>query len=144
MPDYLNPTLHRRLVLTFKMVRVTNLGQENVVYRRAAWNQKGRMQSDVVTHGEQYSVSCPFCSDTRQRLSINYSWAVKDEESLDLMQVFDPGLHPEEDDIEEHPRPATNSRSIVPVRRCSLRPASWPSMFLISSGAGHRTGPDGL
>ena len=95
MPDYLNPTLHRRLVLTFKMVRVTKLGQENVVYRRAAWNQKGRMQSDVVTHGEQYSVSCPFCSDTRQRLSINYSWAVKDEETgndnLHLCYCFNEG-----------------------------------------------------
>ena len=37
----------------------------------------------MVQYGETYKVSCPFCSDTRQRLWINHHWGVRDEKTND-------------------------------------------------------------
>lgn len=45
----------------------------------------GRFKSVTKLHmhpqgqGEEYLVNCPFCGDTRQRLSINHRWGVLDE-----------------------------------------------------------------
>ncbi len=45
---------------------------------------------EVTVRGEEMSINCPFCRDTRGRLSISYMWAVPDEygNNLWLMRCY--------------------------------------------------------
>lgn len=67
----LNLSLHRRLVATFKHVRVHSPGKE-VVKVKVYDQQKGRVVDSKLESGEQYAVCCPMCNDTRFRLHISY------------------------------------------------------------------------
>ena len=63
----------------FGSVRVSNAGESMIsVYRPDNISGKPRLH---VTHpGEYYMVSCPKCSDTRNRLYINHNWGVRDDQ----------------------------------------------------------------
>ena len=47
-------------------------------------NKSTRKQLLVEDSGEEYVVSCPFCSDTRYRLTVNHRWGLKDPTSDSL------------------------------------------------------------
>ena len=84
--DVLNSLLYQRLQRHFRSVRVANQGSRCVVDYHPDWvHKRGRLSAQVVWWGETYRVSCPFCSDTRQRLNINHHWAVKDKRTRDDM-----------------------------------------------------------
>ena len=79
----LNPTLYEALERAFGVVHVGNQGCESVVtYERDTLYRKGRLRANS-GGGEEYYVSCPFCSDTRYRLSINYRWGSRDPRTGD-------------------------------------------------------------
>ena len=55
----------------------------------------GKPQRYVHDAGEYYTVSCPWCTDTRKRLYINHRWGLKDPETgslnLHLAHCFNEG-----------------------------------------------------
>lgn len=65
----LNKPLYAALRQRFRHVRVTHENEQRVASR----NERTR-RFDVFTPGEHYQVCCPFCGDTRHRLSISYRW----------------------------------------------------------------------
>lgn len=90
----LNPGLYNLLVREFGEVRVVAEGEamqceysrdsrSKLVAmargRQEASTRQSRPKLKVISPGEEYACSCPFCSDTRQRLFINHRWAVVDE-----------------------------------------------------------------
>lgn len=68
------PELYERLKTVFRSVVVMNHGQETVVSSEVD-ARTGRRVTSAVASGEYYSVSCPFCQDTRHRLEVNHRWA---------------------------------------------------------------------
>jgi len=68
-----NPQLFSRLQSVFGQVRVSNRGVPFIgnVTKDAV---TGRGKITRVQAGEEYSVCCPFCGDTRFRLRINHMW----------------------------------------------------------------------
>ncbi|QDU01966.1 DNA primase [Gimesia chilikensis] len=86
MTNVINERLFRNLKRVFKSVRISNPRQAAMVtYRKDHIYRKGREKAEVVTWGEVYSVNCPFCSDTRKRLSICNIWAERDQKTNDDM-----------------------------------------------------------
>jgi hypothetical protein len=82
----LNELLFHQLKEAFGHVRIANEGEPIKIEHVRDWAyRKGRLRAQVVHNGETYYVSCPFCTDTRQRLAINHSWGVRDEETNDDM-----------------------------------------------------------
>jgi hypothetical protein len=90
MRDVLNPTLYGLLCRRFgeNNVQPVNQGIEIVWHatRQLIAPGKERVKMVVDISGEEYKVSCPFCSDTRSRLLINHRWGAwhEDSESLNL------------------------------------------------------------
>lgn len=76
----LRPELYRRLVQRFTHVAVADAGvpMSSVIERRAIDNKK---HLRLVTPGEYYRISCPYCNDTRQRLWINHMWAYRNADT---------------------------------------------------------------
>ena len=83
----LNPTLYRLLQCRFGEGNVTVIreGQEiRWEVRRSdalLHGGKPRLSRAVFDPGEEYQLSCPFCSDTRNRLLINHRWGIPDRET---------------------------------------------------------------
>jgi hypothetical protein len=81
----LRPELYTRLKhcsLFGGHVRIANEGEamSAVIVREAL---SGRKRLHVRSPGEYYCVNCPFCNDTRQRLSINHMWGYLHPETKD-------------------------------------------------------------
>lgn len=74
----LNERLYEALKTVFRHVEITCPGDEGAVEYYPNWDYGGRLQAEVIVPGEYYRVSCPFCSDTRKRLYINYRWGRRD------------------------------------------------------------------
>lgn len=78
----LNPALFNQLQARFGAVRITNAGQRRNVDYVPDPSRPGRMRANTRVYGEQYSVNCPFCGETRQRLSISYAYGELDPVTL--------------------------------------------------------------
>lgn len=65
----LNPKLYNYLRQKYGEVSVTHPGER----RREIWNPQLR-RIEAYPTGEAYNISCPFCGDTKRRLSISYCW----------------------------------------------------------------------
>lgn len=79
----LNPALYEALRQLFGEVRITRpdmpMQADYVYYLDSATGQKrARLRTLPGMSGEEYLVCCPFCNDTRFRLSINHRWGVPD------------------------------------------------------------------
>ena len=72
-----NPALYRVLCKHFGDVSITNEGHERIVERIP-----GAQRESVIDRGESYNVNCPFCGDTKRRLSISYQWLSKNPLTL--------------------------------------------------------------
>ena len=83
----INQTLFNLLKRRFgEGVHVHKEGQPNDAdYSKDPLNSipkyKWRLNIRPQGQGEEYSVSCPFCSDTRGRLAINHVWGVFDQQT---------------------------------------------------------------
>lgn len=67
----LNPELHAVLCKNFGEVHISNEDVERIEERIP-----GR-DPEIIQRGEHYNINCPFCGDTRHRLSISYQWLTK-------------------------------------------------------------------
>jgi hypothetical protein len=72
----LNRTLYDQLCLQFGAVSVQNEGAPMACLHQP--DLAGGMRLAIVAHGESYYVNCPFCTDTRRRLSVNHRYGVYD------------------------------------------------------------------
>jgi hypothetical protein len=76
----LNPKLYSLLQQRFGDVKVSHAGETaKGSYRTDPITGRIKHEVDKTHRGEQYSVNCPFCPDTRHRLSFNYRWGVYDD-----------------------------------------------------------------
>jgi len=82
----INPTLYSLLRKRFgqRNVKVHKEDQPNRSryvknFQTDDGKPKTTLQIDYQGQGEEYSMSCPFCDDTRGRLSVNHMWGVLDE-----------------------------------------------------------------
>ena len=73
----LNKQLYLTLVQLFTGVRVSKEGQSQLSHTTYNLESKTHRQ-EVSQWGENYAVSCPFCSDTRYRLSISHLFGTPD------------------------------------------------------------------
>ena len=91
----LTPKLYRALKRVFRHVQIANPGETYIASRRPSFYRPGRMEAPPAFSGEYYRVSCPHCSDIRQRLWINHMWGVRDPETRDdhlyLINCFNDG-----------------------------------------------------
>lgn len=78
----LNPSLYGRLKARFGKVKVTNPGIANTE-RVEQDIVRGRAHTVVVNYGETYLVNCPFCHDTRQRMSVNHTYGTTGSKRYD-------------------------------------------------------------
>lgn len=87
----LNPTLYKMLERQFGEVRVASEG-ENISARYVPdIHDLDRERLEVDNPGEEYQINCPFCGDTRFRLTINHTWGVPDERgqrNMHLMRCY--------------------------------------------------------
>lgn len=68
--------LYDRLRAAFGSVIVANRGEQlSGVSEVSAMSSSTRPRLRVVNSGEYYRVNCPFCTDTRKRLWVNYQFA---------------------------------------------------------------------
>jgi hypothetical protein len=74
----LNQQLYGLLRKQFGHVRVSNEGLAAVVKMVPDPTRNFEERADVAYPGEYYSVNCPHCSDTRQRLYINHLFGQRD------------------------------------------------------------------
>lgn len=82
MSSVLNPRLYCGLQRAFKHVAISHAGvPAQIIHRPDFYSKKGRLKAQIIEYGETYRVSCPFCTDTTQRLYINHLWGVKDKET---------------------------------------------------------------
>ena len=82
--NVLNKFLFDHLSKRFNKVGIVNQGQAMFASNRLEidWQTgKGKRRLDIDGWGESYRVSCPFCTDTRQRLQISHRWAEPDVET---------------------------------------------------------------
>lgn len=78
----LNATLYTALAATFCNVRITNPGMPSTVRPVRKWvGGRPRSETQLSAGGEHYVVCCPFCGDTRWRLSIHHLWGTPDPTS---------------------------------------------------------------
>lgn len=69
----LRPELYRRLAYLFKHVDIAKQG-EPMVTRVHLSAVSGKPKLKILSKGEEYRVTCPYCNDTRSRLYINHMW----------------------------------------------------------------------
>jgi hypothetical protein len=72
MTQPLNPILYAALKRRFGTVKISSVGVP--MKWRVEYDTFGRRHLDVYQGGEQYSVCCPLCGDTKYRLWIGHSW----------------------------------------------------------------------
>ncbi len=77
MENVLNPALFYSLRTRFGSVKIANQGIQHQSIITADSN--GRPRNQVLEPGEHYRVCCPYCSDTRFRLYIGYTWNTIDQ-----------------------------------------------------------------
>ena len=97
----LNRALHRRLVATFKEVQIRNAG-EKVRSTKSLDPKKGEFVRKL-KGGERYAVCCPFCDDTRFRMSVPYVYGQLNEDgrvNKRLAMCFNAGCKLNEGDPE--------------------------------------------
>ncbi len=73
--------LYKALCKRFKEVRISNEGEGFVAAYHSKDSQDGGPRHISVTiakYGESYKICCPFCTDTRFRMSICHRWASYD------------------------------------------------------------------
>ena len=75
----LNPALFEALRNRFGKVRIIHPGERRVVTCVPDPMRRGNVVNRTVTHGEQYSLNCPFCRDTKHRLHVGYEFGSYDE-----------------------------------------------------------------
>ncbi len=82
----LNPALYRALQAKFGTVRVSAHGQRLTFEVKPGKNG----DQEIVKTGpsEQYSVCCPFCGDTRYRLTINHAWLTSPVRGVPMITKF--------------------------------------------------------
>lgn len=73
----LNPMLFARMERVFGKVGI-HKPREPLVARTMTWSGS-QGEEMIISHGEQYKVSCPFCRDTRTRLYINHTYGQPDD-----------------------------------------------------------------
>jgi len=83
----LNPTLYARLRGRFGTVKITNSGVANAE-RLEVDPVLGRSRLKVGGFGETYAVNCPFCRDSRQRLSVNYTYGTAGPQHQGEIRTF--------------------------------------------------------
>lgn len=94
MPDFepLNPTLYRalerfaadqggELVVAHEGEQMLSHLKREPFARRTGEKRKDNLKRYIDHPGEEYQLNCPFCNDTRKRLSVNYMWGVPDAET---------------------------------------------------------------
>lgn len=99
----LNPPLFTALEKNFGRVRVSNPGSPLAGVPVPKYSRgKVRITLDIADFGESYYANCPFCSDTRQRMSVNHRFGVKDPQTgrrhLELVKCFNEGCFAEDYD----------------------------------------------
>lgn len=73
----LNPLLYDILMDRFGNVSIANPGDEMAAhYSQDPFS--GALTSQIYSFGEGYNINCPFCNDTRRRLSINHQYGIFD------------------------------------------------------------------
>jgi len=72
--DELNPKLFAALEKRFGKVLISNPGERLVERKIPDPVRPGRHKQLILRSGEYYRVDCPYCSDKRGRLYINYRW----------------------------------------------------------------------
>lgn len=89
-PRPLNPGLYHSLTEAFGEVRLAREGEAapevdtiRPLLASRVRDASGRRRPRKPPGGEEYRVNCPFCDDTRFRLSINHRWGVLDERDGD-------------------------------------------------------------
>lgn len=87
----LNPSLYDLLVRRFRCVRIGNDGESMTANYRFN-GATGAPELDILAWGECYNVDCPFCRDSRGRLSINHRYgaydAISESNNLHLARCF--------------------------------------------------------
>lgn len=88
----LRPDLYRRLEQRFGGVTIAHEGEERedfIIEDACEVDRHGRPRKrlEVVERGEEYFVTCPFCSDTRRRLSINHMFGWTGEPGVSYMHL---------------------------------------------------------
>jgi hypothetical protein len=79
MAPPLNLQLFHQLERLFGNVIVANIGEPmKADYERAF---DGRVKMRVVSPGEYYRISCPYCADRRHRLYVNHRWGLIDSKT---------------------------------------------------------------
>src|SRR5436305_624916 len=73
----LNEQLYDLLCRRFGAVSIANEG-DAMTSRYANDPFTGKTVLDIAGWGESYYINCPFCTDTRKRLSINHRYGVHD------------------------------------------------------------------
>ncbi len=79
MSQPLNPLLYERLREEFGEVAISHPGVEASMTLTSDMNGRQRLQ--MITSGEYYLASCPFCNDTRKRLWVNHRWGAPDDQT---------------------------------------------------------------
>lgn len=78
LPGVLNPALYSRMLSYFGRVMVHKPGER--LYEASYINPvPGYANSQIIAHGEQYRVNCPFCGDTTSRCYINHTFGIEDD-----------------------------------------------------------------
>lgn len=92
----LNPSLHRLLHRNVPggVLRVLHPGVplqgyfRRMVYGSRQGSNSAKARFKKVVAGEEYILNCPFCNDTRGRLSVNHSFGIPDEEEPDDRRLW--------------------------------------------------------
>jgi len=80
----INAELYAGLKRVYGRVDVSAEGQPirwKLVRDLLSRNSKYQWKRKIVESGEEYHINCPFCGDTRMRLTINHRWGVWDPET---------------------------------------------------------------
>ena len=103
----LNAQLYSDLCAVFGDVKVLHEDEEWCGKYVSERNSEGRVVRRLVREGssEEYAVNCPFCNDTRRRLTINHRWGAYDPETeshnLQLARCFNEECLSEFDNVRE-------------------------------------------
>lgn len=137
----LNPVLYERLRRTFGPVKLSNAGQRFVARDGpslfAEPGEEAKMHLEIVSDGEYYRVACPYCTDTRHRLFVNYMFGKKSDAGrvMNFLAVcFNEGCLARQDnkeDFDERLACFDHELEDAPVKEgrqapSGLRTARWP------------------
>ncbi len=127
----LNPALYSALERRFDHVHITNPGEAARVSYAPDWSRKPPRISVQIDGGEHYGVNCPYCGDTRCRLSFNYMWGSIDERTgqqlRHLVRCFN------EHCIDSHDRQKRLYNMVFPLGRQRQRLATSGTQLLAAN-----------